>query len=184
MEAPPENSLEYEISQKPAIKSRLLSDMESLENWEHSGFGTISLSKERFHEGRASLLLTSPTKGEQPNFKSARGRPWGSASAIYRVDNEDWTEWNRITLWVYADLPGFRTVVFNMVLHNDNRADTTVDNRHYDDAFVSYDSPNGYYYFNIHSRLNYQLLENHTWNKVYWEFPHVRRDKVVAIELR
>jgi hypothetical protein len=32
MTASPENSLEYEISQKPAIESRLLSDMESLEN--------------------------------------------------------------------------------------------------------------------------------------------------------
>jgi hypothetical protein len=133
MEAAPENSLEFEISQKPAVKSRLLSDMESLENWEHRGYGAMSLSNERFHEGRGAVLLTSPTKGER-NFTSTRGRPWGSSSVIYRVDSEDWTEWNRITLWVYPDLPGFRTVVFNMVLHNDNRADTTVDNVHYDDA--------------------------------------------------
>ncbi len=187
MNAPPENSLEYEKSQKPAIASRRLSDMESLENWEPwvdpRGYGTISLSHEKSYKGRASVLLTSPTKGER-NFASSRGRPWGSASAIYRVDNEDWTEWNRITLWVYPDLPGFRTVSFNIVLHNDSRDDTTVDNVHYDDAFVPYDSRHGYHYFNIHSGLNYQLLENHKWNKVYWEIPHVRRDKVVAIELR
>jgi hypothetical protein len=101
MKAPPENSLEYEISQKPAIESRLLSDMESLENWEPwvdpKGFGTISLSHDKVHKGRVSVLLTSPTKGEKPNFASTRGRPWGSASAIYRVKNEDWTAWNRIT---------------------------------------------------------------------------------------
>jgi len=70
------------------------------------------------------------------------------------------------------------------VLHNDNPADTSVDNVQYDDAFVPYDSPNGYHYYNIYSGLNYQLLENHKWNKVYWEIPHVRRDKVIALELR
>jgi hypothetical protein len=192
MQAPPENSLAHEVSQKPAIASRLLSDMERLDHWEPwvdssarpRSYGTISLSKDRFHQGRASVLLTSPTKGEEPNFASKRGRPWGCSSAIYRVDNEDWAEWNRVTLWVYPDLPGFRTVSFNIVLHNDNRAHTSVDNVQYEDAFVPYDSPNGYRYYNIHSGLNYQLLDNHKWNKVTWEMPHVRRDKVVAIELR
>jgi len=188
MKSPPENSLAYEVSQKPAIASRKLSDMESLENWEPwvnpRAFGTISLSNDEFYKGRASVLLTSPTKGEQPNFASTRGRPWGSASAIYRVDNEDWSEWNRITLWVYPDLPGFRAVSFNLVLHNDNPIDKSVDNKQYEDAFVPYDSANGYYYYNIYSGLNYQLLENHKWNKVYWEIPHVRRDKVIAFELR
>lgn len=192
MTAPVENSLAYEVAQKPTVESKLLSDMESLENWEPwvdrsdrpRSFGTISLSEDRCHQGQASVLLTSPTKGEEPNFASSHGRPWGSASAIYRVNNEDWTEWNRITLWVYPDLPGFRTVSFNLVLHNDNPIDPAVDDKQYDDAFVPYDSKNGYHYYNLYSGLNYQLLENHKWNKVYWEIPHVRRDKVVAIELR
>jgi hypothetical protein len=184
MEAAPENSLEFEISRKPAVKSRLLSDMESLDGWEHGGYGAMSLSNERFHEGRASLLLTSPTKGPEPNHSSSHGRPWGSASATYRVDNEDWSEWNRITFWVFPDLPGFRTVSINMILHNDNREDAAISSLHFDDAFVTYESPNGYYYFNIHSGSNYQLLKNHTWNKVCWEIPHIRRDKVLGIGLR
>ena len=62
MIAPPENALAYEVSQKPAIESRILSDMESLDNWEPwvdpRGYGTISLSTERFYQGRASVLLT------------------------------------------------------------------------------------------------------------------------------
>ena len=81
-------------------------------------------------------------------------------------------------------MPGFRTVYFNIVLHNDNRGDTSVDNIKYDDAFVPYDSPQGYRYYNIYGGLNYVLLENHKWNKVYWEIPHVRRDRVIAVELR
>jgi hypothetical protein len=192
MQAPVENSLAYEVAQKPALESKLLSNMESLDTWELWGdrsarprsYGTISLSKDRFHQGQASVLLTSPTKGAEPNFTSSRGRPWGSASAIYKVDSEDWTQWNRITLWAYPDLPGFRTVSFNLVLHNDNPIDPAVDSKQYGDAFVPYDSANGYHYYNLYSGLNYQLLENHQWNKVYWEIPHVRRDKVIALELR
>ena len=193
MTSPVENALAHEVAQKPAVESKLLSDMESLDNWEpwvnrkspSRSFGTISLSKDKSYQGQASVLLTSPTKGEEPNFVHLRGRPAGSASALYKVDNEDWTEWNRISLWVYPDLPGFRTVSFNMVLHNDNPPiDPTVDDKQYDDAFVHYDSSNGYHYYNLYSGLNYQLLENHKWNKVYWEIPHVRRGKVIALELR
>lgn len=153
MTAPVENSLAYEVSQKPALASKRLSDMETLDHREPwvgpSAFGTIALSKDKYYKGQASVLLTSPTKGEKPNFASTRGRPWGSASAIYRVDNEDWTEWNRITVWVYPNLPGFRTVSFNLVLHNNNPIDPTVDDKQYDDAFVPYDSRNGYHYYNL-----------------------------------
>ncbi|TVQ21029.1 MAG: hypothetical protein EA382_14175, partial [Spirochaetaceae bacterium] len=184
MSAPAENALAFETSQKPAIESRLLSDMESLEGWEHRGFGSMSLSTEQFHQGRTSVLLTSPTKGPEPNHPSSHGRPWGSANATYRVDNEDWSEWNRISFWVYPDLPGFRTVSMNMVLHNDNRDDAAISSLHFDDAFMTYESTQGYYYFNLHSGSNYQILENHTWNKVTWEIPHIRRDKVLGVSLR
>ena len=96
MISPPENSLEFEWSQKSVFESKQLSDMENMDNWEHSGFGTLSITDERFYKGNKSLLLTSPTKGEQPT----RGRPWGAASAIYRVSGEDWSPWNRITFQV------------------------------------------------------------------------------------
>ena len=62
MTSPPENALAYETAKKPVITSRLLSDMESLDDWEHIGFGSMSLSKDRCHQGQTSLLLTSPTK--------------------------------------------------------------------------------------------------------------------------
>ena len=162
MTSPVENALAHEVAQKPAVASKLLSDMESLDNWQpwvnrgskSRTFGTISLSKDKSYQGQASVLLTSPTKGEEPNFVHLRGRPAGSASALYKVDNEDWTEWNRISLWVYPDLPGFRTVSFNLVLHNDNTPiDPTVDDKQYDGAFVHYDSSNGYHYYNLYSGL-------------------------------
>jgi len=97
MTSPVENALAHEVAQKPAVESKLLSDMESLENWEpwvnrkskSRSFGTISLSKDKSYQGQASVLLTSPTKGKEPNFVHLRGRPAGSASALYKVDNED-----------------------------------------------------------------------------------------------
>ena len=74
MTAPVENSLAQGVAQEPAVSSKLLSDMESLTNWEPwvdpRAFGTISLSKDKPYKGQASVLLTSPTKGEEPVMAS------------------------------------------------------------------------------------------------------------------
>ncbi|SDK73327.1 N-terminal ig-like domain of cellulase [Pedobacter sp. ok626] len=160
MKMPYENTLEYTWSQKKILKSKQLSDMETMDFWEHANFGTLSLSQEKFHSGKSSLLLTSPTKDE----KVTTGRPWGTASAIFKVKDENWSDWNRISFWIYPDLPGFKIVSINLVFHN-NGAEKVPD---------SYNR-NG---------LNYQVLENHKWNKVYWEIEHLGRDKVTGVEIR
>jgi hypothetical protein len=161
LRAPYENTLEYAWSQKTVSDSRLLSDMEAMDPWTHRGYGDLSLSTDNPYQGKASLLLTSPTKGEST---PPDGRPWGVASAIYRVDGEDWTDWNRLSFRIYPDLPGFKVVSISLVFHNDGE----------DKVPDSY-GRNG---------LNYQVLENHTWNTVYWEIAHLGREKVSAVEIR
>jgi hypothetical protein len=156
-----ENSLEYTWSQKKVLKSELLSDMETMGAWEHKGFGSLTLSEANAYKGKKALLLESPTKGPEP---PREGRPWGVSSAFYKVDNADWTDWNRISFWIYPDLPGFKVVSISLVFHNDGE----------DKVPDSYER-NG---------LNYQILENHKWNKVYWEIAHLGREKVTGIEIR
>ncbi len=160
MSSPYENSLEYTWSQKKVLESKQLSDMESMGNWKHEGFGTLTISKAKSHNGQSSLLITSPTKGE----KRTQGRPWGVSSAIYTVPGENWTDWNRISFWIYPDLPGFKVVSISLVFHNDGEEKVP----------DSYDR-NG---------LNYQVLKNQEWNKVYWEIEHLGRDKVTGVEVR
>jgi hypothetical protein len=161
MKAVYENSLEYAWSQKQVYDSRLLSDMETMGAWEHKGFGSLTLSDANAYEGKRALLLESPTKGPNP---PGEGRPWGVASAVYKVDKEDWTDWNRISFRIYPDLPGFKVVSISLVFHNEGE----------DRVPDSYER-NG---------LNYQVLDNHKWNKVYWEIAHLGREKVTGIEIR
>ncbi|MDR1336603.1 MAG: glycoside hydrolase family 9 protein, partial [Tannerella sp.] len=154
-----EHSLEYAWSQKQVQASERLSDMETMGAWEHRGFGSLTLSAEQTHQGKQSLLLESPVKGDKP---PGGGRPWGVASAFYKVGGEDWTDWNRISLWIYPDLPGFKVVSISLVFHNDG-----------EDKL-----PRG------RNGLNYQVLNNRQWNRVYWEIAHLGREKVTGIEIR
>lgn len=160
MKMPYENTLEYTWSQKEVLESKKLSDMETMDLWEHANFGTLSLSQEKSYKGQSSLLITSPTKGDAVT----QGRPWGTASAIYKVEDEDWSEWNRISFWIYPDLPGFKVVSISLVFHNDGEEKV----------------PDSY----NRNGLNFQVLENHKWNQVHWEIAHLGRDKVTGVEVR
>jgi hypothetical protein len=154
------NSLQFEWARKPIIASKRLVSTENLDEWQHKGFGSLSISNKKLHNGHASLLLQSPTATEKRN----RGRAMGASTAVYSVPGEDWSQWNRISFWIYPDLPGFKVVSIGMIFHNDG-AEKVPD---------SYNR-NGF---------SYQILENQKWNKVNWEIAHLGRDKVTSIELR
>ena len=156
-----ENSLEYLWSKKEVHKSRLLSDMETLDGWEHHGFGDLTRSDEKPYKGKYALRLTSPTKGTDT---PGNGRPWGTSSATYKVNNENWTDWNRLSFWIYPELPGFKVVSASVVFHNDG-----------EEKVPDIYQRNG---------LNYHVLENQKWNKVYCEIAHLGRDKVTGVEIR
>ena len=165
--APKKHTLEHEWSQKEVLKSKRLASTENLEQWEHRGnYGSLSVSKENPYRGDASLLLVSPTKGKVSTLEEGftAGRPWGVSSAYHPVQGEDWSDWNRISFWVYPDLPGFRVVSLSMVFHNDGEEQVP--------------GP-----FNRNG-LNFQIVDNQQWNKVYWEFEHLGRDNVTGIEIR
>ena len=160
MTAPYENTLEYAWAQKKVQETKLLSDAETMDKWEHKGaFGALTLTTEKSHDGKSSLMITSPTKGPS---NPPGGRPWGVSGAFFKVDNEDWTEWNRITFWIYPDLPGFKVVSINTIFYNDGEDKVPgVKNGH-----------------------NFQVLENHKWNKVYWEIEHLGREKVTGFVIQ
>ena len=156
-----EHSLEYAWSQKEVLESKLLSDMETMGAWEYDGdYGRLTLSDEKPYKGKYALLLESPVKG--PNLPRG-GRPWGYAAAILKVNNEDWTDWNRITFRIYPDLPNHNVVPVTLAFNNDG-----------EEKVPGLNPPNGY---NVH------VLENKKWNTVYWEIAHLGRDKVTGITI-
>jgi hypothetical protein len=155
-----ENSIRHRWLNKPVLESKLLDDMENPETWQHRGFGQMTFVDERVVEGKKSLKLTSPTKGDKPGGND--GRPWGAATAVRTVAGEDWTDWNRLSFQVYPDLPGFNVVSLSLVFHNDGAEKVP-------DAY----GRNG---------LNFVLLKNRQWNHIVWEIAHLGRDKVTGVE--
>jgi hypothetical protein len=156
----PNHAIQRRWLQKTVHASRLLDDMEDLTSWSHRGAGALRLTDRRHRDGRQSLRLTAPTKGDQPG--TTKGRPFGAASAWRVVAHENWQDYNRLSFWVYPTLPGFRVISLSLVLHNDGA-----------EKVPGPYSRNG---------LNFVLLKPNQWNHVVWEIAHLGRDRVTGVE--
>jgi len=154
---------------KKVLETRLLDNMEALTAWvlQNSGHGKgqMTLTAERSKNGKHSLRLRSKTKeGTKPVEELLHGPPYGSVSVVRQFPGEDWSRFNRISFWVYPDLPGFRVVALNVRLHNSGKE--KVPDRFGKDG------------------VNHLLLRNNDWNHVVWEVAHLSRDKVTGIEIQ
>lgn len=147
---------------KPVLRSQMLDDAESLDAWTvvnvEQAKGEMVLTGDRKVSGGTSLRLRTTTTGEKP----AAGRYYGTATARRVVNGEDWSAWNRISTWVYADLPGFRVVSVIMTFHNEGAERV----------------PDRYNKMGV----NYVILKNHEWNHIVWEIPNLTRDKVTGLD--
>lgn len=156
------NSIKTRWLNKPVLASKMLDDAESLATWKLSNSGQargeLTLTKERAVSGSSSVRLVSPTTGDKPIPTT---RYYGAADAVRVVDGEDWSGWNRISVWIYPDLPGFRVVSLLLILRNEGR-----------EAVPDVYGKMG---------LNYVILQNHQWNRVVWEIANLPRDKVTGL---
>jgi hypothetical protein len=174
-------SAEVRWLEKPVISSRALDNMESLQAW--SSFTTsggavvdarkvmrtvdssvtvavIGLSDERVHQGQRALLMRTPTRLPGPG--PATGRGWGRSGLRRHFEGEDWSDYNRISIWIYPDLPGFYTTALDFRLYNDGKEKLP--------ALFGQEGETSL------------VLRNHEWNHVVWEIGNVARDRVTAFE--
>jgi hypothetical protein len=182
MEAKFEDSAAYRWLNKKVFEKRTLDDMERLDTW-HSfttsgveivdarkvqttkdsvaSVATIELSKAFVHEGNHSLLMTTPTRLDGPAPKNGRG--WGRSGVRRAFNGEDWTKYNRISIWIYPDLPGFYTTALDCMLYNDGKVKLPA-------------------IFGQEGQTSL-VLKNHQWNHVVWEIGNVARDKITSFEM-
>jgi len=167
---------------KKVIAKRTLDDMEKLDNWRSfttsgtaivdarkvirtvdssSSVATIELSKQFVHQGLQSMLMTTPTRLAGPAPKNGRG--WGRSGVRRLFNGEDWTAYNRISIWIYPDLPGFYTSALDCQLYNDGTVKLP--------AIFGQEGETSL------------VLKNHRWNHVVWEIGNVARDKITAFEM-
>ncbi|HEY2018242.1 MAG TPA: glycoside hydrolase family 9 protein [Bryobacteraceae bacterium] len=148
---------------KSVAQSKLLDDAESLDTWKllnvDQAQGELTVTTERAKSGASSIRLRCPTVGDKPIPTS---RYYGTATARRVVASEDWSAWNRLSFWVYPDLPGFRVVSLIVTFHNEGQERV----------------PDSYNKMGV----NYVILKNHEWNHIVWEIANLSRDKVTGLD--
>ncbi|MGA7255890.1 MAG: glycoside hydrolase family 9 protein [Terracidiphilus sp.] len=150
---------QYRWLNKPVLSSRLLDEMEDLSGWSFKGEGEMSLSSEHVKEGRHSLKIQSTL-----NMGRVDGSgDWTDLVATRKFPSEDWSGFNRISLWVYPDIDGAPAISSSLVLHNEG-------------AHILPDSTN-------EGRDDSIPLKNCQWNHVVWEIAPLDRDKVTALDI-
>ena len=167
---------------KEVLQSRSLDDMEGTNRWISFTGGAIALADSRIdrkeevgkmdyvqteisaaqkHQGNNSLKMVFPSKLEIPAPKSGRG--WCPVGIRYKVDNEDWTKFNRISVWIFPDNPGAYSPHLELRLFNDGT-----------EKLPALFGQEGESIFN---------LKNHEWNHIVWEIGNVARDKITSVEI-
>ena len=158
-------SLQYKWDNKQIIKSLLIDDMESLDNWEMStvvdtmNVGRISLCYENKVEGNSSLKFVCPTRTERE--LDINERYWEWQFVTRKFNKEDFSEYNRISIQIKPEFEGFNKIYLMMILYDEGGA------------------PDKYFRDGIHTFM----LNNHEWNKVVMEIPHLPHDKVRGISI-
>ncbi len=181
MEVPKDSAASRWLSKK-VISSRVLDDMGDPAHWAAFTTGApevvdaradqkatersqnvaeITSSREHSREGRQSLRLRMPTRLNVPGPKNGRG--WGSAGVRRQFDGEDWHGFNRISLWIFPDCPGWHVVSLEL--------------RVYNDGVEKLPAPFG------QEGETTLVLRNQEWNQVVWEIGNVARDKVMRFEI-
>ena len=155
-----EEMRETRCLRKRVVSSILLDDLTSLDHWETEGpYARMELSKEHTRQCVNSLKFTSVTKLD--HWPNAFGRIYTVPKVIRKVNHENWEHINRISFWVYADMPGFRSISFRMQFRNGG--DHPVPDR--------YDREG-------HHNVN---MTNGKWQYVSVEIPYVHRDDVLGL---
>ena len=64
------------------------------------------------------MKFTHPTNLDH-FIECRKGRIYAQPSVKCVVDREDWSEYNRLSAWIYPIAPGMKSITLRMQLHND-----------------------------------------------------------------
>ena len=158
MQARYEDGAEFRWLNKKVLNSRVLDSIEDLSAWSFTGAGEMILTDVHAKDGRHSLRIRSTTSVAQVGGSGE----WEDLVATRKFPGEDWSPYNRISLWVYPDVIGAPAISCSLVLHNDG----------------SHKLPDPY----NEGRHESIILKNHMWNHVVWEIAPFNRDRITALD--
>ncbi len=155
-----ENSAEFGWLKKRVLASRTLDDMTRPDAWRFSGTGTITFP---------TALRLGDMRVLRVDMQMFRDTPAPTRNRLSSVnlrrdfDNEDWSGYNRLSMWIKPEVSGFPMLPLQIVLHNDGAMKV----------------PDRYYREGIH----YVTLANAGWQQVVWEIEPLARDRVTYLEV-
>ncbi len=154
------NSAEAGWLAKPVLARRVLDDMTQPAIWKLTGSGTLSFpDAPRLGDMRA--LRVDMRLNQGANMPE---RPRLPAINLQRAfANEDWSGYNRLSLWVRPDFTGVPVLPFQVVLHNDG-AEKVPDRYNREGTHVITLAANG-------------------WQQIVWEIEPLARDRITRLEI-
>ena len=162
-----ENSLLHKWTKKPVVDSLLVDDMETAGRWRvKEGPVEICISNDRAVDGKSSLryrtIMRDTIHLSQPRNRTSWGTFGGEQGGGSKVGltfdtPQDWSKFNRISVWVYIHPTSTPIHHFFLDIVNDGTDYNTVTPRH--DTVVEDLTPG-------------------EWHEVLWEISDVPRDNV------
>jgi hypothetical protein len=124
------------------------------------GPGSMTIDRQRTISGKGSILVETPTS---LGVKNPTNRSYGSAEVIRPLKGEDLRDFNRFSVWVYADAPGFYSLFVGCTLYNEGKHVMPVPGRF-----------EGQHFVNVYPGR---------WQRIVWEIPDLYRDSVTGFSV-
>lgn len=170
LEIPEQHALMTKWEEKAILSSQLIDNMENDYDWNLSGIGEMSYTRDRAKDGERSLRFRTSLRDEEyyrqnrSEWDSFNGRQGGRSSVQLRfTEPQDWSEFNRISFWAFVHPTSMPTycIYLNLECEGAVRNATTYNGKSH---FV-------------------QDLKPGQWNHVMFEIPHLQRDKVTSFTI-
>lgn len=146
------------LEKKPVLARRELSRFDHLDGW---SVDPVAQMKPVKAYGRQTIRFTSPTRMD--HWPGNYARIYYTPYLTKQLQNEDWREFNRLSIWVRPEMPGFHFVSLHIQLVNEGAEPV----------------PDRYERLGCH----HMNLRNHQWNHCVVEIPDVPRDCVTALRI-
>lgn len=163
---PVEHSLMTRWAGKEVKDSLLIDDMEGKVEWKGRGIGNFEFTADRAIDGKHSLRYQTAMRDTAHLMRPENRTEWGSFGGQQGGGNhfgltfdepQDWSAYNRISIWVYIHPTANPMHHFFLEIINEGTDYNTISPRK--DNVV-------------------QDLEAGRWHQVYWEIPHLERNRV------
>jgi hypothetical protein len=146
--------------QKKIQHSKILPLAEDFNALKSTGPGTIQINNSIKRSTAGSIMLETPASLA---VKNPTNRSYASAEMIRPLNGEDLSGFNRFSVWVFAEAPGFYSVFVCCTLYNEGKHKMPTPGRFEGQHFVS--------------------VYPGQWQQIIWEIPDLYRDSVTGFSV-